>query len=99
MPLEDTVAPIWLITLGQGQEPMVRKPQAVSQQLVFSSSICWHQMVIFNSTQVQRSFVGKRALDGSIIDSASTDLLHRLKASQTFAKSLVFSKQNTILCS
>ena len=62
MPLEDSVSPRWLITLGQGQEPAVGKPHAAAQQLAFSSSLCWHQTVIFNSTQVQRSFVAKKGL-------------------------------------
>lgn len=62
MPLEDYVAPRWLITSSQGQEPVIRKPHGAPQQRVFSSSICWHQTVIFNSTQVQRSSVGKRGL-------------------------------------
>lgn len=27
-----------------------------------TSSVCWHQTVIFNGTRVQRSFIGKKAL-------------------------------------
>lgn len=52
MPLEDYVAPRQLITSGQGQEPAVSKPHGAPRQLLFSSSICWHQTAIFNSTQV-----------------------------------------------
>lgn len=62
MPLEDDAAPRWLITSGQGQEPAVGKPHGATQQLVLASSICWHQTVIFSSTQVLRSFVGQKAL-------------------------------------
>lgn len=41
------------------------------------------QTVIFNRTQVQRSFVGKKGFDSSAINLASTGLSHGLKASQT----------------
>lgn len=100
MPSESYVAPRQLITSGQGQEPAVRKPHGAPQQLVFSSSIYWHQTVIFNSTQVgAKEFCWlRRAFDGSVISSASIGLLHELKASQTFGKPLVFSKWNTISC-
>lgn len=62
MPLEDYTAPRWLMTSGQGQEPVAGERHGAPQQPVLTSSVWWHQTVIFNGTQVQRSFIGKKAL-------------------------------------
>lgn len=62
LPLEDYVAPSWLTTSGQGQDPVVGKSHGAPSSFVSGSSICWHQTAIFNSTQVQKSFVGKKGL-------------------------------------
>lgn len=82
VPLENDEAPRWLITSGQGQKPAEGKAHGRPSRSL-SSSISWHQTVIFNGTQVQRSFAGKEGFDGFAINSASAGLLHRLQASQT----------------
>lgn len=92
MPLEDYVAPRWLITSSQGQEPVVGKPHGAPLQRVFSSSICWHQRVIFNSTQVQRSSVGKRGLWWLCNQLGFNRPFAQTESKSNFWKPLVFSK-------
>lgn len=96
-PLESNAAPTWLIISGQCQELVAGKPHGVPQQLMFSSSISWHQTPIFSSTQRKGVLLTRRAFDGSVIDSASTGLLHRLKATQAFRKPLFLSHKTLSL--
>lgn len=93
---EDHVAPRRLIISVQDQDPAVGKPLGAPRQRVFSSSVYWHQTVIFNSTWRTRVPLARRAFDDSVINQVSIGLLHRLKAGQMFGKPFVFSTQHNI---
>lgn len=85
--------------LSQGQEPAVGKPHGAPRQLVFSSSICWHQSEIFNSTQVQGSFVGKKGLWCLCNQLGFNRPFAQTKSKSNFWKAIRFlPNQNTVSC-